>query len=99
MVRCLFYHVLMIFLLIMPKPGMAEEFLMHPQEAPGHATQPQKLAVIVEFGDAQPEGSKLDDAIQQAKKEFAPLESIALSDERELGHYLEGKPEGSIGMV
>ena len=72
---------------------------MHPSEAPGQGGAPQKPALVVEFGTPSPGGSKLGDAIQQAKKEFAPLEAITLPDAGALGAYLETKPEGAIGMV
>ncbi|MDX2072853.1 MAG: BMP family ABC transporter substrate-binding protein [Alphaproteobacteria bacterium] len=63
------------------------------------AKTPQKTVLVIEFAEKSPPGSKLGDAIQQGKKEFAPLESFALYDEHALEILLENKADTSIGMV
>jgi len=72
------------------------------QEIPlpvSRANDTKKIMLVVEFGDASPPGSKLDDAIAQAKREFPTLESVSIPDERALEKLLEERADGSIGMV
>jgi basic membrane lipoprotein Med (substrate-binding protein (PBP1-ABC) superfamily) len=59
----------------------------------------QKTMLVVEFGAGAPTGSKLSDAIQQAKRQFRQVESLLFPDERALGKFLEGKTDTNIGMV
>lgn len=67
-----------------------------PIEHSGPAVAP-KVMLIVEFGAKSPAGSKLDDAIQQAQRDFSPVEDMALPDGEALSRVLEGRSD--IGMV
>lgn len=62
-------------------------------------TGPPKAVLVVEFGEKSPAGSKLNDAIQQAAREFPSIQSIVLPDEYALEYWLENKTEMSTGMV
>ncbi len=94
-----FYHLLLVFALLLPASGRTEEFLTHHGSDTLRGSGSRKTVLVVEFGAPSPSGSKLGGAIQQARKEFAPLEPLSLPDERMLEQLLESKSDGSIGMV
>jgi len=59
----------------------------------------KKDVLLVEFGERAAPGSKLNDAIQQAEREFSKVDSLLVPDMPALTRLLEEREEGSVGMV
>lgn len=95
--RLLFYHLLLLCACAIGTPVIAEEALPIPVKENTGPGSRQNGMMVVEFREKSPTGSKLGDAIQQAKRELSPLESVVLPDESDVGHLLEGRSD--IGMV
>lgn len=86
-------------LLIGAGPACAEHILPGALESQAQPHSTGKTMLIIEFGEKSPPGSKLGDAILQAKREFSPIESVMLPDERGLEKFLEARDDGSLGLI
>lgn len=89
--KLLLYPFFLIFACIIGKPALADDISARPTAAKG--------VLVVEFGEASPAGSKLGDAIAQAKREYEQLESLTLPDEQALAPMLEKRADGNLGLV
>lgn len=91
------HHLLFFFVGMGASVAMAQGDLSQPMDdSPIEIPEPRTM-LVVEYQEQSPEGSKLFDAIAQAKREFEKVESVVIPDIATLETLLEGRTD--IGLV
>lgn len=95
--RYLFYHLLLV-VAWLASPAAALEEILRSQPDASHYS-PKKAVLVVELGEKSPAGTKLGDAIQQARRELNTVELMSVADMASLSTKLDERPQGSVGLV
>lgn len=93
----LFYHLLVI-IACLASPVAALDEILRDQANESHYS-PKKAVLLVELGEKSPAGTKLGDALQQARHEISTAELLNVPDMAALSAQLDERPQGSVGLV